>query len=45
MASNKKSSILSQSQGCPAGYRSAEAGDSIQDGVNVLADAGGIPPY
>ena len=40
MASAKKSPLLSQSQGCPAGYRAAEAGDEVQDGVNVLADAG-----
>ena len=38
--SAKKSSVLSQSGGCPAGYRSAEAVDEVQEGVNVLADAG-----
>ena len=68
MASNKKSSILSQAQGCPAGsvltkllkilfslclvprYRRAggaediEGNDSVQEGVNVLADAGVTDP-
>jgi len=51
MSANKNLSFISPSEGCPAGYGrkqtvesvSKEKGvDSVQDGVNVLADAGGI---
>merc|ERR1712025_207038 len=53
MSANKNlsKSFISQSEGCPAGYgrkqtleseSKEKGGDSVQDGVNVLADAGGI---
>jgi len=47
MSTPKKPSILSH-EGCPAGYRRQNGSEidedkkSVQDGVNVLADAGGI---
>jgi len=51
MSANKNLTFISQSEGCPAGYgrkqtleseSKEKGGDSVQDGVNVLADAGGI---
>ena len=47
MSSHKKNPILTQSTGCPAGYGFIPDGekpehDATQEGMNVLADAGGI---
>jgi len=55
MSTPKKPSIISESVGCPAGYRRQSIAETngngrhheedaaaVQDGVNVLADAGGI---
>ena len=47
MSNYKKNPILAPSMGCPAGYGFIPEGenpgpDAMQDGVNVLADAGGI---
>ena len=47
MSNYKKNPILTPSTGCPAGYGFIPEGektepDSTQEGVNVLADAGGI---
>ena len=47
MSNPKKNPILTPSTGCPAGYGFIPEGekpgpDATQEGVNVLADAGGI---
>ena len=47
MTSRKENFITKPAQGCPAGYgyvqeEKKEVKDATQEGVNVLADAGGI---